>query len=231
VRVLIAVMVVVAGGTAWADVDPDTEVARARFRAGSALYNQGEYERAIAEFEAGKKAKPLPAFDFNIARAYDRMGRWREAREAYRRYVAREPNAPDAAEVRARIEELDRRIGPASVVAQPRAEQPEKREQPSAAGRPKTIAGAVVGAVGVGLLAGGAALAVLGDQTVDQLNALNQRMGTFDPALEQQLNTDRAGEAALFAIGSAAVVTGVVLIVLGQRERARAPRLSAAVRF
>ena len=61
-------------GAARADVDPDTEVARRHFQRGSQLYDAGHYDEAIAAFEAAKQAKPLPAFDYNIGRAYDRLG-------------------------------------------------------------------------------------------------------------------------------------------------------------
>ena len=50
-------------------VDPDTEIARRHFDRGTAFYGEGRYAQAIIEFEAAKKVKPLPDFDFNIGGA------------------------------------------------------------------------------------------------------------------------------------------------------------------
>ncbi len=105
-------LIAVAGAAHAESEDPDTEVARRHFEAGSAFYDQGNYERAIAEFEKAREAKPLPAFDYNVARAYDRLGRWREALDAYRRYIAGSPSAPDVPTVQARVHELERRVSP-----------------------------------------------------------------------------------------------------------------------
>src|SRR5205085_2221287 len=53
--------------------DPDTEVAKRQFKKGSALYMEGKYEEALVAFESAKLAKPLPAFDYNIALCFDRL--------------------------------------------------------------------------------------------------------------------------------------------------------------
>jgi hypothetical protein len=67
---------------ARADDDPDVEVARRRFQRGTKHYERREYAKALAKFEAARMVKPLPPFDFNIARCHDRMERYREVRGA-----------------------------------------------------------------------------------------------------------------------------------------------------
>lgn len=84
--------------------DPDTEVAMREFEAGAELYRQRRYEGAIARFEAAWKLKPLPLFDYNIARCYDRLGRWGDAADAYERYLAvAAPGGSEAALVADRV--------------------------------------------------------------------------------------------------------------------------------
>jgi len=103
-----------AQGTAFAQLplDPDEEIARRRFARGSEHYAAGAYQQALDEFEAVRRYKPAPALDYNIARCLDRLERPREAIDAYTRYVTARPDAQDAAEVRARIETLRRRLPP-----------------------------------------------------------------------------------------------------------------------
>ena len=80
-RLLLVVLLLVTAvaSPARADDDPDTEVARRLFKQGSTLYIAGDYQKALELFEKARLARPLPAFDFNIARCHDRLGRWTEA--------------------------------------------------------------------------------------------------------------------------------------------------------
>jgi tetratricopeptide (TPR) repeat protein len=91
-------------------VDPDTEVARKHFEKGSEHYRAGHYDLALEEFEASRRAKKLPAFDYNIGRCLDRLERYADAVAAYRRYVDAAPFDTDAPDVKARIAELEARL-------------------------------------------------------------------------------------------------------------------------
>ena len=88
---------------AHAQEDPDTQAARRHYERGAQLYNHDRYEEAVREFSTAKSLKPTPAFEFNIGRCYDRLERWRDAADAYERYLAAEPSAADAGELKARI--------------------------------------------------------------------------------------------------------------------------------
>ena len=137
------------------DVDPDTEVARRRFDAGIALYDRGNYEQAISASKEARVAKPLPAFDYNIARCYDRLGRWPEALAAYERYLAEDPAAPDAPAVRTRVDELHKRAPkpPTTVSPPPTAAVSAPAPAPTAKPRRKLgwVWGVVGGVLGVGV--------------------------------------------------------------------------------
>jgi tetratricopeptide (TPR) repeat protein len=91
-------------------LDPDEEAARRHFARGLTHYDAGEYQAALAEFDAVKKFRDSPALDYNIARCYDRLERYQEAVAAYERYVSQKPDASDAAETRERIATLRKRL-------------------------------------------------------------------------------------------------------------------------
>lgn len=90
--------------------DPDTEVAKKHFEAGRGFYDAGDYAKALDEFLAARRSKPAPAFDFNIARCLDRLERYHEAIAEYEAYLTHSHKAPDADEVRTRINVLRQRL-------------------------------------------------------------------------------------------------------------------------
>src|SRR4051812_3916051 len=93
-------------------LDPDEEAARRHFARGLTHYDAGEYQAALAEFDAVKRFHDSPALDYNIARCYDRLERYQEAVAAYERYVTQKPDAADAAQTRERIATLRGRMAP-----------------------------------------------------------------------------------------------------------------------
>jgi len=115
--------------------DVDEELARRHFAAGLQNYSAHHYAEAIREFEAARKLKPLPAFDYNIGRCYDLSEKWKEAADAYERYLAASPNAVDAVTLRVRIKTLRER---AKAVAPPvELPPPEVAPPPSPAPQPE----------------------------------------------------------------------------------------------
>lgn len=73
---------------------------------------QRRYREALAIYdEVGSKAD-LPVLERDIGRAHERLGEYREAQKAYRRYLEALPAAPDAAEIQADIERLERELSP-----------------------------------------------------------------------------------------------------------------------
>jgi tetratricopeptide (TPR) repeat protein len=228
-------------GTARGDDNPDMEIARRHFRRGSELYQAGEYEQAIVEFKAARRAKPAPAFDFNIARCYDRLEQLDAAIEWYEHFAESKP--ADLAEIRTRIDELRHRRDlapppefpqspppatappPATVMTPPPATviAPRPIAQP---GRPKRIAGFTLVAAGAAIAIGGVVAGVLRNQAADDLTRLDQTRDTYDPARDRAYHTDAALEGALIGVGAAAAVVGAVLTGLGYREGRRAPRVT-----
>jgi tetratricopeptide (TPR) repeat protein len=91
------------------DDDPDTEIAKRYFEQGRAAYDRGDYPLAINRFMAASRVKAAPAFEFNLARCYDRSDQPQQAIESYRRYLQLAPNGEGADESRARIAVLQAR--------------------------------------------------------------------------------------------------------------------------
>src|SRR5215831_17792183 len=69
----------------------DAGQARAHFDRGRAFFEVDEYRQAIAEFKAAHIEKPDPAFLYNIAECYRRLGDLSEALQFYRRFLATAP--------------------------------------------------------------------------------------------------------------------------------------------
>ena len=92
------------------ELDPDTEVARRHFRAGSAAYESGDYTTALQEFERARLVKPLADLDYNIGRCHDRLEHYPEAIAAYQRFVDATSNIEERTEISERITALKARL-------------------------------------------------------------------------------------------------------------------------
>jgi tetratricopeptide (TPR) repeat protein len=122
-------VVVCVAPVAAAFEDPDTEVARKHFEKGRLAYDAGDYQLALGEFKAAKRAKQAAALDFNIARCYDRLEQYPAAIDAYASYISAQPGAPDVAEVRERIAMLKKRLDSPSTAITPKHDEPPKTDE------------------------------------------------------------------------------------------------------
>src|SRR5262249_48715203 len=89
--------------------DEATDAARRFADAGVRNFEAGRFREAAADYERAYQARPLAAFVYNVATAYDKAGANAAAVDAYQRYL-RLPghHAADDAAVRARVAVLDR---------------------------------------------------------------------------------------------------------------------------
>lgn len=81
--------------------------ARAHFQAGEARFKAGAFDEALAEYQAGYDAKPLPGFLVNIAQCQRRLGDLKAARVTYQKFVLVAPDSPLVPQVRSMIAEID----------------------------------------------------------------------------------------------------------------------------
>jgi tetratricopeptide (TPR) repeat protein len=178
--------------------DPDVQIARRYFAAGLALYEQGHFATAAAQFRRAQRIKPLAAFAYNIARCYDRLDRPSQAIAAYEAYLTGDPAAPDSLEVRARIGALRARV--------------EER-------RPRYLAPAVVGAVSAAMLATGAGL---WGSAANDFRSLQSSCAPHCPtdSWKSLPGREYAGEAVL-GVAAALAVVDVVLFLRARRAASR----------
>jgi len=86
--------------------EDDDKRARELFEIGDAHYAAGRYEESVKYFGQAYELSPHAALLFNIANAYERMERYKEAAEHLRRYL-KSPKAENVAAVRERIRRLE----------------------------------------------------------------------------------------------------------------------------
>jgi tetratricopeptide (TPR) repeat protein len=96
-------------GAAAAQEEPSQldEAARLTFEQAREDFVAGRYEQALARFRQAYQLSPRPGLLYNIAQTLDRLRRDEETVQALREYVQAVPDAPNRAEVEARIRVLD----------------------------------------------------------------------------------------------------------------------------
>jgi hypothetical protein len=223
-------------GSVSAYARDDASAAR-HLAAGSKLFQDGNYAGALSEFEAGRKLKPLPALDYGIARSLDLLGRHADAIPVYQRYLY-EADAGSATltEVRQRLDELEaEEAAPAAVKSAVSGPAPDSPITPVDAYHPPRT---VLGRVGFGLLASGAAIGLAGSLgfgmaaqgASDTIVAESRTHLPFDPSVERSgvLYQNLAIAAAI--TGGALALTGAILSILDARLPAPAAK-AASLQF
>lgn len=94
---------------AWARSAQESpeEQAQVHSARGTVHFNLGRFEEAIAEYRKGYEVLALPEFLFNIGQCYQQLGSFERALFFYRRFLSTRPDAPNRADVEARIAKLE----------------------------------------------------------------------------------------------------------------------------
>ena len=189
------------------EASPDEEIARRHYEDGKAAYVRKDYRAAIAAFEEARRVLPQAAFDYNIARCWDRMNEPTRAVEEYRRYLAGAGDDPNASEVRARVEVLQRRVAP-MVVTSPPGEVHHRR----------LIAASTLAAISLAALATGGGLLGHAAQRFSTLQGSCSAMNPCDPAIVDAIRPyDYAGKAML-TLGGALIAVDIGLWIWTARR-------------
>jgi len=106
---------VLAVGTAAAQSDGETEIARQRFLEGVRHYDQHDYDKARLAFLQAYLLKPHPAVLLNLAQSQLRAGRYAEAAENFAKYIRENPTAEAMSHAKAAFEEARDKVGEISV--------------------------------------------------------------------------------------------------------------------
>jgi hypothetical protein len=88
--------------------DSAVDEARRHMEKGQALFVEEKFSEAMVEFEAAYKVQPYKAFLYNAAVAAERAGDRERAIARYKEFLEGQPNAPDAPQIRANIERLQK---------------------------------------------------------------------------------------------------------------------------
>jgi tetratricopeptide (TPR) repeat protein len=107
---LLAVLLIARPAAAAPPTADEKAKAREHYQKGLVHYDIKEFSEALAEFKNAYRVVQDPAFLFNIAQCYRKLGQDVEALDYYRNYARRFPNAPNRGEVDRRIQEIEREL-------------------------------------------------------------------------------------------------------------------------
>lgn len=88
--------------------DAAARESRRHFQAAETHFKAGAFDAALAEYQAGYDAKPLPGFLINIAQCQRRLGDLKTARATYQKFVMVAPDSPLVPQAKAMVDELDK---------------------------------------------------------------------------------------------------------------------------
>jgi tetratricopeptide (TPR) repeat protein len=226
------------------------EQAREFYVAGKAHHDAGEYDAAAEQYRKSYKLSKAPVLLYNIAQVERLGGHADLALEDYVKYLEVDPNGPGAQRAREFIEaikaelEASKRAGAPSKIVEPdkdpdkaRPIEPDANPNPfvlvqppidrprTGNGKIKKISGLVVGGLGLVSIGLGVKLGLDARSNADDVANLN---GVWDPADEAIWDDGEAAERnsiILLSVGSAAVVGGAVLYLLGSRDANKSKEL------
>jgi tetratricopeptide (TPR) repeat protein len=213
--------------TSSARAQENVAAAREHFLKGTKAFDLGLYEDAIKEYMSAYQIKDDPAFLYNIAQAHRLAGHDAEALRFYRMYLTRAPDAPNRAQVEARISEL-RAKPPVLAPPQQPATVVVANEAPRS-GRTLRLAGVSLASVGVGALVGGIVAGVFARSESDALTQAGQVPEPWDPSRDAAGRRDQILQGVFLAVGGAGVVGGVTLYLIGHARDRRWTLTSASL--
>lgn len=178
------------------------------------------YDQAIEEYEAGALLDPMPIFWLNIGLAHRKAGRYGDAARAYRAFLGKIADDPEGADLRGQVEQIIKEMEDAASQPPTRPapfdedDEPQQDRPPRFTTKRKIAVG--LGALGVVAIGTGVAFGVRAGNLEDDAAALCPDVNCGANADEANRLVDRAESSALYAniayaVGTAAVVSGVVL--------------------
>lgn len=214
--------------------------AAAHVRQAQAYFQRGDFDRALAEYQAAFDLSPEPGLIFNIGLCHDRANRPEPALEAFRRYIALAPDGVVADEARSDIARLtpiveklalERQSDQAKKTA---AEEQRKQDlvRKQAAERADAEAAHQVRVAHYVMLAG--AVIAVGGATSHYLSSRTRDRFPTDHEAPRYLDDrdrfflERKIAIGAYAVGAITIATGLVLAYRARNHR-EAPEVSAAL--
>ena len=221
-----------------ADALPQNEQALEHLRLGNRAYDLGHWDDAIAQYEKGAMLDPVPQFFHNIGLAQRMAGRHDKAIAAYRVFLDKIADDPNASKIAAEIELIIKDLENAATrpptepldVAQPSSRAPTPRRLWT----PRRKLAIGIGAVGLASLGAGLGFGLRADGFEDDAAELCP-MITCEQAPEANALLERGQRNALYAniaygAGLAAVIGAAVLWFTGGESGQNAEASDVAIR-
>jgi|GEM_PF-3002709 len=234
-RALVVLMLLFGTASAQRSAQPladDIEAAKAHFAAGSAYYEQANYQDALKEFNEALRLSKRNDLLYNIALCLERLNQLDGAISALQRYLREKPNAPDRNLIQTRIKALElRKTEPLTPLPTPPTPKPllppaptplvvlTVVDEPPARAHNWWIPGTAVGGAAVAILGASLGTGIVSNNIHNDLVA--QCPANLCPdSLRGQASKGRSLAIAtdvLVAVGGAAAITAVVLLVVKSR--------------
>lgn len=234
-RPIVVALALLAGGavlgtinTKPAAAEPDAATrakAAAHFKQGQAFFNRGDFDRALAEYQAAYDISAEPLLVFNMALCHDRANRPEQALASFKRYLELAPDGAVADEAREDVARLTPVVD--KIAADRTAEESRKRDEEAKKTPPpppKKVSAGSRSKVPLFIMIGGAAIAATGGvfhvialQTRGRLEDGQDPDKYFDD--RDSFRTQKTVAIGGYAVGAATVLTGLVLGVTVFRHR------------
>jgi tetratricopeptide (TPR) repeat protein len=213
--------------------------ARVAFQRGQDDYQSGRYSAALTQFASAYQLLHEPAFLYNIAQCYRRLGRLDDAERFYHDFLNAVPDGArgrdeaakaleEIAAERAKSAELHAQMA-AAEQARATAEAAElARIRATASSKDRVYAhrrkwaGVGLFSLGLASLVGGTASALIAHGARSDLTSAANQGAVYDPAITDKARHADSATIALFAAGGALTVLGVSLLgsgIVGERAR------------
>ena len=134
---LVAVLLVTVPAVAAAQTEPEKELAQKRYKVGEQLYDIGQYEKALVEFEEAYRLYPLPAMLYNIARSHEVLGNLDKAISNYKLFLEKLPDSPHSPTVKGRVKSLEARLARRKKAEQDKAAAAKETPKPLPPAKPE----------------------------------------------------------------------------------------------
>jgi len=231
----LAIVIVLIGGVARADVDPQTK-ADVIFERAQAAYQAGKFQAAIELFKDAYELVHDPVYLFNIAQSYRKVLDCVAANDYYARYLEAAPNAENKDKVRQWVRELSpcveqrRKDEEAKKkldeIERQKQVDAERQRQAAAAphqhkvdrGKPLRVAGMLSAGAGVIGLAIGVGFSIRGTSLKNQVANDCAASCVWDQEKSLDASGKRANTIAAisYVAGGVAVIAGASLFVWGR---------------
>ncbi len=234
---------VLTASNAYADdplAKPTTAEARERLAAGNKRYRLREFEKAVEEYKAGALQEDVPVFHYNLGQCYRQLGKYEDAIWHYERFLDRgRPTGQIMDAVDGFIKQMKDELAKKAITQPPTDAAPDTNPiTPTPA--PATLAvvdraepwyadGFGWGLTGAGIVGIGVSLGfVISARGLDQDANAETAQEVRDELHERASDRRQIGVVVGIA-GGAALVTGVIKLVVRPKDRARTVKTSLGI--